>query len=139
VLQALFEGGDLSEPPFVLGFEEALFGVLGHLVDAAELRWIHAQEPAARAGVLVHARRAVGAVTLAERNPAQQEMLFKLGPFVTVGDPVFSNGTQLSSPFNKRLVRGDQVFRKDGLWRRQVLQLLECLTLAMFCFPSSVE
>ena len=119
MLQALFEGGDLSEPPFVLGFDEALFGVLGHLVDAAKLRWIHAQEPAARAGVLVHARRAVGPVTLAERNPAQQEMLFELGPFVTVGDPVFSNGTQLSPPFNKRLVRGDEVFRKDGLWRTQ--------------------
>ena len=57
MLQTLFEGGDLSEPPFVLGFEEALFGVLGHLVDAAELRWIHAQEPAACAGVLVHAQR----------------------------------------------------------------------------------
>ena len=76
MLQALFEGGDLSEPPFVLGLDKALLGVLGHLVDAAKLRRINAEEPASRAGV--HARRSVRAMALAERDPAQQEVLFEL-------------------------------------------------------------
>ena len=116
MLQALFEGGDLSEPPFVLGFDEALLGVLGHLVDAAKLGRIDAQKSASGAGVLVHAWRSVGPVTLTERYPAQQEMLFKLGPFVGVGDPVFANRTQPSPPFDERLMRGDEVFGEDRLW-----------------------
>ena len=70
VLEAFFEGGDLAEPCSVFGLDEALLGVLGHFVDAAELGGIHAQEPASGAGVFVHAGCAVGAVALAERYAA---------------------------------------------------------------------
>jgi hypothetical protein len=107
VLQALFEGRNLTEPPSVLGLDEALLGVLGHLVDTAELRRIHSQEPASRAGVLMHTRRAVRPMTLAERNAAQQEVLFEFGPLIGLGHAVFSNRTQLSSPLDERLVGGD--------------------------------
>jgi hypothetical protein len=113
VLQTLFEGGDLSEPPFVLGLDKALLGVLRHLVDAAKLGRIDAQKSASGAGVLVDAWRAVRPMTFAERDPAQQEMLFELGPLIGLGNPVFSDRTQLSPPFDERPVRGDQVFRED--------------------------
>ena len=49
VLQTLLERGDLTEPTSIFGLDEALLGVLGHLVDAAKLRRIHTQEPASRA------------------------------------------------------------------------------------------
>ena len=50
VLEALFKGCDFTEPVVFPSFEKALFGVVGHLVDAAELCGVDAQEAAARAG-----------------------------------------------------------------------------------------
>jgi hypothetical protein len=50
VLEAFFEGGDLAEPCPFFGLDNALPGVLGHFVDAAELGGIHASEPATGAG-----------------------------------------------------------------------------------------
>ena len=109
MLEAFFEGGDLAEPCLVLRLDEALLGVLGHLVDAAELGGIDAQESASGASVLVHAGRAVGPVTLAERYPAQQEVVLELGPFVGVSDPVLADRTQFSPPFDEGLMGGDEV------------------------------
>jgi hypothetical protein len=71
MLDAFFEGGDLAEPCSVLCFDEALLGVLGHLVDAAQLGGVDAQEPASGTRVFVDAGCAVGAVALAEGNAAQ--------------------------------------------------------------------
>lgn len=70
MFNALFEGGDLAEPCPILRLDEALFGVFSHLVDAAQLGGVDAQEPASRARVLMNAGRAIRAVTLAEGDAA---------------------------------------------------------------------
>jgi hypothetical protein len=54
MLEALLEGGDLAEPAFVLGLDKALLGVLSHLVNAAELGRIHAQETTSGAGMFMN-------------------------------------------------------------------------------------
>ena len=112
MLDAFFQRGDLAEPRSVLRLDEALLGVVGHLVDAAQLGGVDAQEPASGAGVFVHAGCAVGAVALAEGHPAQQEVFFELGPLVVVGDLVLPEWAQLAAPFDERLVGGDEVLGK---------------------------
>lgn len=78
--QAFLQGGDLAEPGLVASFGQPCFGVVGHLLDAAELGGVDAQEPAAAARVFVDAGGAVGAVAVAEGDAAQQEVLLELGP-----------------------------------------------------------
>ena len=46
MLDAFLQRGDLAEPRSVLRLCEALLGVLGHLVDAAQLSRVNAQKPA---------------------------------------------------------------------------------------------
>jgi len=113
VLQALLEGGDLAEPCAFFRFDEALLGVAGHLVDAAGLGRIDAQEPTPGARMFMDTQCAVGAVALAERHPAEQEVLFELGPLVVLGNPVFSEWAKLSTSFDERLVRGDDVLGEN--------------------------
>ena len=109
MLDALFKGGDLAEPRSVLRLDESLLGIVGHLVDAAQLGGVDAQKSAAGAGVFVHAGCAVGAVALAEGDAAQQEVFFEVGPLVVVGDLGLLVWAQLAAAFDERLVRGDDV------------------------------
>jgi hypothetical protein len=80
MLQGLLQRGDLDEPGTILRLGGAGFGVAGHLFDARQLCGIDAQETAPAACVLVRARRAVGAVTVAQSDLAQQEVLLELVP-----------------------------------------------------------
>ena len=82
VPERLLKRRDLTKPCSILGLSEPLFGVGGHLIDAWQLGGVDPKEPAPDAGVLVDARRAVGAVTLTESDLAQQEVLLELGPLL---------------------------------------------------------
>lgn len=47
-------------------------------------------------------------MALAQSYTAQQEVLFELGPFLGVSDPLFFERPQLTPTFDERRVRGDQ-------------------------------
>lgn len=79
--KAFFQGTDLAKPLVVSCFIEPFFGIGGHVLDSTCLSWIHLKEPALSAGVFMHARGCVGAVAGAQRDPAQEEVLFELCPF----------------------------------------------------------
>jgi len=85
VLEAFFQGGNLSEPDALARLVEPGFGVDGHLFKAAGLRGVDLEEWAPGAGVLVHARGAIGAVAVAEGDLAQQEVLLELVPLIGGG------------------------------------------------------
>ncbi len=50
VFQALLQRGDFAQPPPFVRLDQALLGVLSHLVDAAELGRIDSQKSASGAG-----------------------------------------------------------------------------------------
>jgi hypothetical protein len=112
VFDAPFQGGDLAEPCALLCLDEALFGVVCHLVDAAQLGGVDAQKPAPGARMFVHARCAVWAVAFAKPDPTQQEALLELRPFVLFGDTILADRAQLSPSFDDGLVGGDEVLRE---------------------------
>ena len=67
-------------------------------------------------------------------NPATLEMAEEFLPFGVGGDAVFVGGPH-GSPSGRGTPGGTGWPRRvDGLWRRQILQLSECLSFSgMFC------
>ena len=114
VSEALFERCDFAEPDLVSGFGQAGFRVGGHVLDAADLGGVDAEEAAPGAGVFMDAGCAVGAVAAAESDLAEQEVLLELGPFVAGRGSQFAVGSQLSTPLDGRFVGGDDVLGEHG-------------------------
>lgn len=97
----------------IASFDEALLGVVGHVLQTAGLGRIDLQEAAFDAGMFVHAGRGIGSVTGAQSNASQEEVLLELFPFVHGGVPDFVPRPRLPSPFNKGVMGLDDVFGKD--------------------------
>jgi hypothetical protein len=114
MLQRLLQGCDLAEPGPVLRLGQAGFGIAGDLLDAWQLSRVDTQEPAPAARVLVHARRPVGAVTVAECDLAEQEVLLELVPLLPGRGSHLPEGPQGAAAFDEELVRGNHLFGKHG-------------------------
>jgi hypothetical protein len=74
VAQAFLQCGDFAQPLLAAGFGQPIAGAGLNDLQAWSLLRIKPQKGAADAGVLVHARCAVGAEALAEFDPAQMEV-----------------------------------------------------------------
>jgi hypothetical protein len=127
VHQALFKGADLAEPLVLARFCQALLCIFGHHFDAAGLGGVDLQEAALDAGVLVNARRGVGAVACAQSHPAEKEVLFEFTPFLGRRGTEFTIGAGLTAAFDKGVVRLDYVLWEDrsvspGRFQIQVTQ-----------------
>lgn len=92
VSQRFLQCGDLAQPGPIPGLGEPVLGAAGHLLDAGQLHWVHAQEPATGAGVLVDAQAAVGTVAFAEGDLAEQEVVLELVPLLPGGGALFPKG-----------------------------------------------
>lgn len=110
--KAFLQGRHLPQPSAVACLVDAVFGVAGHVLDAAELRGVHAEEPASSAGVFVDAGRSVRSVAFTQGDPAQQEVFLEVRPLVGVGGPALTVGPQLAPPLDERLVGSNEVFGK---------------------------
>jgi hypothetical protein len=75
----------------------------------------------------VRAGGVVGAAAVADGDLAAFEVPDELGPFLIGRDPVFLAGAQRTPAGDECPVAVDHLFGVDGLWRRQILQLSECL------------
>lgn len=80
--KTFLEGADFAEPLVFAGFGEALLGVFGHGFEASGLGRIDLKEAAFDAGALVNARRGVGTMAGAQRDPAEEETLLEFCPFL---------------------------------------------------------
>ena len=73
----------------------------------------------------------IGAAAVADGDLAAFEVADELGPFGVGGGAVFLGGAQRAPAGDEGAVAVDHLVGVDGLWRRQILQLSECLSLAV--------
>ncbi|MBT2598055.1 hypothetical protein [Arthrobacter sp. ISL-72] len=107
--EAFFQGTHFAKPLVVSCLVKPFFGVGGHVLDTACLGWIHLKEPALDASVFMHAGGGVRAVTGAQSDPSEEEVLFELGPLRLGGWPQFMIRAGLPAPFDEGVVRLDDL------------------------------
>src|SRR5271165_1031675 len=81
--------------------------------------------------MFMDAGRRVGPSAGAQGDFSAFEMAEELLPFLFCRGAVFLAGPQRPSAGDERPVAIDDFFGVDGLWRRQILQLSECLSSAV--------
>src|SRR6202171_6278875 len=95
------------------------------------LRWVDLQEAATHASVFVSAARTVRAYAVTEFDFPPAEVLTEFLEFFGRGLAVLLDRPFGAAPGHKLLVMFDDLGGVSGLWRRQILQLSECLSLAV--------
>jgi hypothetical protein len=105
---------DLAEPAFVCGSLPAVEQVGLDLVQACQHSRLDLQDGAAKARMLMLTRRAVGTPAGAQLDLALIEMLFELGPFLSVGCRYSPGGRVARRRSRVGLVVTDDVVVEDG-------------------------
>ena len=104
MLQGVLQRGDFAEPGPVLRLCEAFGRVDRHFLDTRQLSGVDPQEATLHARVLVDAGRAVRAVTIAESDLAQQEVVLELRPLLAGRGPQLRARTGRAATLDEVLV-----------------------------------
>ena len=125
--QADLESFDLAEPPFSLGFDDAVLQILSDLFQTGSLRGVWSEKRTAHASVLMQARCSEGATARADRHLPLLKVGGELVPFLVGRGAVFLAGSGHSAAADEGAVRLD---RFAGVYRLIAYGCLNCFVPA---------